>query len=147
MTAVGSPHDHRQPAYRPLPTPPRMRWAVEPGHRWSYAYLAWAAVGAASCVAVCAVAGAPWWLYLVGAVALSPLVVAARMRLVRVPVEPPRVRVAETDTLEEHRDLTDAGYVYDHEARVYRLDAHEGGWGPQSNGVHGYTRWDKGELP
>lgn len=93
MTAVGSPHDHRQPAYRPLPTPPRMRWAVEPGHRWSYAYLAWAAVGAASCVAVCAVAGAPWWLYLVGAVALSPLVVAARMRLVRVPVEPPRVRV------------------------------------------------------
>ena len=85
----------------------------------------------AACVTVCAVAGAPWWLYPVGAVALSPLVVAARMHLVRVPVEPPRVRVAETDTLEEHRDLTDAGYVYDHEARVYRLS----------------TRWDEGELP
>ncbi len=53
--------------------------------------------------------------------ALAPLVVAARMRLVRVPVEPPRVRTPTEHALEEHRDLTDAGYVYDHEARVYRL--------------------------
>lgn len=79
--------------YRPLPAPQRLRWTVLLGHRWSYAYLAWAAVGAASCVTVCVVGGAPWWLYLACAAALSPLVAAARIRLVRVPVEPPRVRV------------------------------------------------------
>jgi len=107
--------------YRPIPTPPRMRWAVVPGHRWSYAYLAWAAVGAASCVAVGIVGGAPLWWYPAVAALHLPLVRHARMRFLRVPVEPPRVRVAVTDTLEEHRDLVDAGYVYDHEAQVYRL--------------------------
>lgn len=119
--------------YRPLPTPPRMRWAVVRVRvaRWPWRVLA----GVVGSCAVCFPLGhygwgfaarmVPAWLGAVLGVYLVGL------RLVRVPVEPPRVRVAETDTLEEHRDLTDAGYVYDHEARVYRLP----------------SRWDEGELP
>lgn len=131
--------------YRPLPPPPRMRWAVECA-AFRFNLLGWVVGLSLTWFAHERIERMPWWQ--VG-VLMAVCFVVARWRLVRVPVpvEPPRVRVAETDTLEEHRDLTDAGYVYDHEARVYRLDAHEGGWGPQSNGVHGYTRWDKGELP
>lgn len=96
--------------YRPLPSSPRMRWTVVPGHSWSYAYLAWAWVGAASVVTACVVAGAPWWLYFIEAVWLAPLVGAARMRLVRVPVEPTQMRVAVLRWFDDgrvHRDFVE----------------------------------------
>ena len=131
-------------SYRPLPTPPRMRWAVVRASRTPKPFALVLGLVLSVVLSGPIQRHVPMW-----ALTLW-FVVSVLMwwwRLVRVPVEPPRVRVAETDTLEEHRDLTDAGYVYDHEARVYRLDANEGGWEPQSNGVHGYTRWDTGELP
>lgn len=138
---MGSSHDPRQPAYRPIPPPPRMRWAVvrvRVAH-WPWRVLAGVVGSSAVCFPLAhyglgfAARMVPAWL---GA-ALGTYLVG--LRFVRVPVKPPRVRVAETDTLEEHRDLTDAGYVYDHEARVYRLDD---GWehDPRMWGVRWRTR-------
>ena len=92
---MGSSHDPRQPAYRPFPPSPRMRWAVVRARiAWPWRIIAGIAGAVAACAAVArfdlgfAARMIPAWLGAALGLWLPGL------RLVRVPIEPPRARWA-----------------------------------------------------
>lgn len=89
---MGSPHAPNQPAYRPVPSPPRMRWAVVP-RPWFWRMFS-AAFGSAL---VCCVMnrGLGWVYAALTSFAWPALLCLVGLRPIRVPVEPPQVRVAD----------------------------------------------------
>lgn len=105
---MGSPHAPNQPAYRPVPSPPRMRWAVVPRPWFWRVY----GVACGSALVCCLMNSGLGWVYAaLASFAWPGLLCVVGLRLVRVPVEPPpQVRVADNQWHGDdrvHRDFVE----------------------------------------